>query len=95
MPRYRLKDIILKTSKESESIIFILPRHFSEISDIVKEYNAVLVLRDGANDDKVLFDEYEVIYEDLREVIGTFMRGYTRPEAVSYTHLWNRNTHLI
>ena len=84
----RLKDIILKTSKESESIIFILPRHFSEISDIVKEYNAVLVLRDGANDDKVLFDEYEVIYEDLREVIGTFMRGYTRPEEYKSCYIY-------
>lgn len=84
----RLKDIILKTSKESESIIFILPRHFSEISDIVKEYNAVSVLRDGANDDKVLFDEYEVIYEDLREVIGTFMRGYTRPEEYKSCYIY-------
>lgn len=35
-----------------------------------------------ANDDKILFEEYEVIYEDLREVISLFMRGYTRPEAV-------------
>lgn len=76
----RLKSIILNTSVGSESIIFILPRHFTEIDDIVKEFNAVSVLRDNANDDKVLFDEYEVIYEDLREVIGTFMRGYTRPE---------------
>ena len=37
-------------------------------------------LRDEANDDKILFDEYEVIYEDLREVINLYMRAYTRPE---------------
>ncbi|XCP85136.1 restriction endonuclease subunit S [Roseburia hominis] len=84
----RLKEIILNTSTESESIIFILPRHFAEINDIVKEFNAVSVLRDNANDDKVLFDEYEVIYEDLREVIGTFMRGYTRPEEYKSRYIY-------
>lgn len=76
----KIKEILLRTSKECERFIFIIPRHFTEIKDIVKEYNAVSVLRDSANDDKVLFDEYEVVYEDLREVINTFMRGYTRPE---------------
>ena len=76
----RIKKILLKTSKECERFIFIIPRHFSEIGDIVKEFNAVSFLRDGANDDKILFDEYEVVYEDLREVINSFMRGYTRPE---------------
>lgn len=84
----KLMEIILKTSLECESIIFILPRHFIEINDIVKEFNAVSVLRDNSNDDKVLFDEYEVIYEDLREVIGTFMRGYTRPEEYKSRYIY-------
>ena len=84
----RLKEIILNTSSECESIIFILPRHFAEINDIVKEFNAVSVLRDNANDDKVLFDEYEVIYEDLREVICTFMRGYIRPEEYKSCYIY-------
>lgn len=78
----KLKDIIVSTSNECDRFIFILPRHFSEIEDIVREFNAVSILRDNAADDKVLFDEYEVIYEDLREVISSFMRGYTRPEVV-------------
>lgn len=76
----RIKELIVKTSEKSERVIFIIPRHFAEIGEIVREYNAVSVLRDNANDDKVLFDEYEVVYEDLREVINSFMRGYTRPE---------------
>ena len=76
----RIKNVLLKTSKECERFIFIVPRHFIEIEDIVKEFNAVSILRDNANDDKILFDEYEVVYEDLREVINSFMRGYTRPE---------------
>ena len=83
-----LKSIILNTSAETESIIFIIPRHFSEIEEIIKEFNAVSVLRDAANDDKVLFEEYEVVYEDLREVIGTFMRGYTRPEEYKSCYIY-------
>lgn len=76
---HRIRKILLDTSVDCDRIIFIVPRHYSEIEDVVREFNAVSLLRDAANDDKVLFDEYEVVYEDLREVIGSFMRGYTHP----------------
>ena len=46
-----------------------------EIASVVAEFNAVSLLRDAAADDKILFDEYEVIYEDLREVIAAFIKG--------------------
>lgn len=85
----RLKDVIQVTSTDCDRFIFILPRHFTEISDVVREFNAVSILRDNANDDKVLFDEYEVIYEDLREVIVSFMRGYTHPEEYKSRYIYN------
>lgn len=86
-----LKEKLLLTSARCDRFIFILPKHYKEIADIVREFNAVSILRDSSNDDKVLFDEYEVIYEDLREVINMFMRGYTRPEEFksSYIYLGN------
>lgn len=84
----RIREILIKTSKNCERFIFVVPRHFVEIGDIVKEFNAVSVLRDNANDDKILFDEYEVIYEDLREVINSFMRGYTRPEEYKSKYIY-------
>lgn len=86
-----LKEKLLLTSAGCDRFIFILPKHYKEIADIVREFNAVSILRDSSNDDKVLFDEYEVIYEDLREVINMFMRGYTRPEEFksSYIYLGN------
>lgn len=84
----RIKDLLLKTSESCERIIFIIPRHFTEIEEIVQEYNAVSILRDNANDDKILFDEYEVVYEDLREVINSFMRGYTRPEEYKSRYIF-------
>ena len=76
----KIRKILIDSSQGFERFIFILPRHYSEIEDVIREFNAVSMLRDSANDDKVLFDEYEVVYEDLREVISSFMRGYTRPE---------------
>ena len=86
-----LKEKLLLTSAGCDRFIFILPKHYKEIADIVREFNAVSILRYSSNDDKVLFDEYEVIYEDLREVINMFMRGYTRPEEFksSYIYLGN------
>lgn len=84
-----LKKIILKTSQFCDRCIFIIPKHYEEIGDIVKEYHAVSVLRDGVNDDNILFDEYEVIYEDLREVISSFTRGYTRPEEYKSNYIYS------
>lgn len=75
-----IRESILATSKNCDRHIFIIPKHYAEIESMVREFNAVSQLRDEANEDKILFEEYEVIYEDLREVINLFMRGYTRPE---------------
>jgi hypothetical protein len=85
---YEIKQNILRTSLKCNRHIFIIPKHYSEIENIVREFNAVLFLRDAANDDKMLFDEYEVIYEDLREVISLFMRGYTRPEEYKSDYIF-------
>lgn len=84
----RIRDILIRTSINCERFIFILPKHYSDISDVVREYNAVSLLRDAANDDRVLFDEYEVIYEDLREVINSYMRGFTRPEEYKSKYIY-------
>ena len=38
---------------------------------------------------RMMFEEYEVIYEDLRDVIGSFVRGYTRPEEYKSRYIYN------
>ena len=84
----QIKKVVLNTSKECRQQIFVIPKHYKEIESIVREFNAVSQLRDEANDDKLLFEEYEVIYEDLREVISLFMRGYTRPEEYKSEYIF-------
>lgn len=75
-----INSYILETSKNAKDCIFIVPKKFKTIDDIVKEFEAVKVLRDESEGDKTLFDEYEVIYEDLREIINNYIGIYTRPE---------------
>ena len=84
----KVRKVLADTTQNLDRFIFIIPREYEDIEDVVREFNAVSVLRDNANDEKVLFEEYEVIYEDLREVIGTFMRGYTRPEDYKSWYLY-------
>ena len=84
----KVKKILTETTADLDRFIFIVPKEYEDIEEVVREYNAVSVLRDSANDEKVLFEEYEVIYEDLRDVIGTFMRGYTRPEDYKSKYIY-------
>lgn len=84
-----LRDVLLQTSTGCERHIFILPNHYFKIDEVAHEYEAVSVLRENASDDPVLFDEYDVVYEDLREVISNFMATYTHPEKYQATYIYN------
>ena len=53
------------------------------------KFNAVTLLRDKAFGNDVLFDEYEVIYEDLREVILDFIISYTQPETYRSVYIYD------
>ena len=72
--------IITRTSTGCEQYIFALPKHYRDIDEVVLEFEAVSHLRDHAADDPILFDEYEVIFEDLQEIIKGFIGAYTHPE---------------
>ena len=75
-----ITQIITRTSQGFDRFIFVLPKHFRKIDEVIREYAAVKQLRDLATDDPVLFDEYEVVFEDLQEVINGFIASYTHPE---------------
>lgn len=71
---------IKQSSKGFSRYIFAVPKHFRDCDNVVREYAAVMQLREQASDDPVLFDEYEVVFEDLQEVILGFIGAYTHPE---------------
>lgn len=85
----KARKLVLSTSKGNDRFIFIIPKKFSEIKDIVLQFNAVMKLRTVAEGDDLLFDEYEVIYEDLRDVISEFISSYTHPEYFKSVYIHN------
>lgn len=75
-----IRQAVIEFSTGVGRCIFVIPKKYTEIRSILKEYDAVQTLRTAAKEDPVLFEEYEAIYEDLREVINSFISGYTHPE---------------
>lgn len=75
-----LKKFLLEASQKKLRFIFILPKNFVDMREVIKKFSVVKNLKELAEDDAVLFEEYEVIFEDLQAVIKNFIESYTRPE---------------
>lgn len=84
----QLLEVLKSSSASYNRYIFILPKHFCSIKDSIYEYDAVARLREQAAGVPVLFDEYEVIFEDLQEVIKAFISSYTHPENYSSVYVY-------
>ncbi len=84
----RVKNILKSNLEKNNRCIFVIPKSFEPIVDLVYEFNAVNILRDQAIEDKVLFEEYEVIYEDLLDVVNSYICKYTRPEYKCSSYIY-------
>ncbi|SFO36166.1 hypothetical protein SAMN05216515_1324 [Eubacterium pyruvativorans] len=91
----RIRRAVLESSKGVERCIFVVPKKYTEIRSILKEYDAVQTLRTAAKEDPVLFEEYEAIYEDLREVINSFISGCTHPEEYRSVYISDGEERII
>lgn len=60
--------------------VFVIPEHVNDIIVHLQTLDAVQTLREEAQGDDILFDEYDVIYQDLSEVVHKFISQYTHPE---------------
>lgn len=60
--------------------LFIVPKKYFGIEKVAKEFSAVNELLNLSGDDYVLHDEYEIILNDLQEIINDFISSYTHPE---------------
>lgn len=87
----KITKIIEDTSLGYERYIFVLPKHYKDVEAVAQEYAAIAKLRDHAVDDPVLFDEYEVVFEDLQEIIKGFIGSYTHPENHRSVYIHNGN----
>ena len=66
--------------------VFVVPNQVDDILMHLQDLDAVQILREAAEGDDLLFDEYDVIYQDLYEVVHRYISQYTHPEvhAVKY-----------
>ena len=87
----KITKIVEETSFGYERYIFVIPKHYKDIEAVAQEYAAIAKLRDHAVDDPVLFDEYEVVFEDLQEIIKSFIGMYTHPENYRSVYIHNGN----
>lgn len=71
---------VLSISSEFKRAVFVLPRSYFDVEAAVRDFKAVIQLKEQSNGDRVLFDEYEVVYEDLRELMVSFISSFTHPE---------------
>ncbi len=67
-------------SAEQNRSIFVIPKNAKEIEGLCREYDAVSILLESAAEDAALYDDYEVIYQDIAEVIQRFIAGFMHPE---------------
>lgn len=93
LPQIRKK--ITATSRGVDRGIFIVPKKASSIEKTLKEFEAVQALRSTAKENTILFEEYEVVYEDLQEVINSFISGYTHPEEYKSVYIYDGQEHNI
>lgn len=83
-----LEGLLLRTSVNAESCVFVLPKKFKEIKKLAEKFYAVAELKKLAEDTPLLFDEYQVIYDDLREVILDYVHGFTHPEELRAKYIY-------
>lgn len=83
----RIKQI-LSCTKGAEDCVFVVPNRYYDIRQIAAEFDALQMLMQTTGDDNVLFEDYEVVYEDLRDVLRAFIEMYSRPEKRDSTYYY-------
>lgn len=85
--------ILEKTKESGGRCLFILPKKLNDnqknILEYAKEYEAVKTLIETAGEDNILCYEYEVILNDLQEIILDFINIYTQSEKENSIYIYD------
>ena len=82
----KLEKYILEKSEGANLTVFVLPTEQTSISDDLRRIDAIHFLKSENQNDTVLCDEYELIEQDLNEIISNYIRSYTHPEFGKSTY---------
>lgn len=88
----QISELISALRSNSQGVrraVFVVPEHVNDILVHLRNLDAVQLLREASQGDDLLFDEYDVIYQDLSEVVLKFVAQYTRPELHASKYIYN------
>lgn len=91
----KVKEYLLTSDINSKQAVFVLPKSYRKIDDIVFKYQATINLLSDFANDEVLVSELEIIKEDLQEVIDSFIESYIRPELGKSEFINSNKLHNI
>lgn len=66
---------------KGERSLFVLPDKYADMHHTVQALQAAMILKQEAINDKVLYAEYGLIFQDLLAVAKGFIQSYIRPES--------------
>lgn len=75
-----------KISSETKNLVFIFSKSVEKFSEKLRRFDSVAFLRNELlssfddTSDSVLFDEYDIIYQDLYEVVKQIVHSYIQTE---------------
>ena len=72
-----------KLSSESKNLVFIVSKLDENFSEKLRRFDSIAFLRNqilATSSDSVLFDEYDIVYQDLYEVVKQIVHSYVQPE---------------
>ena len=86
-----IRNSILSENSPQNRTVFVLPKKFIDIQADALDYAAVSHLRNeaAALEDEILHDEYTIYFEDLSEVVGSYIDSYAHPEYGSAMYFYN------
>lgn len=62
---------------------------YDDIQESAIKYEAVRTLREKALGDEILYEEYNIIYDDLDEMINNYISSFLRPEKHKANYIYN------
>lgn len=81
--KYQLKEIeekIKQSTSNNTLSVFVLPTKLISISKDLRKLDALARLKEESNNDKILFNELDLIEQDIKEIITNYIKNFTHPE---------------
>lgn len=78
----------IKNLRDKKEMVFVVPRNYKSIVKNLYRYKSVEELKNLSEEDRVLKEEYELIFNDLQEIISAYIDSFLRPERAEAEYFY-------